>query len=96
MSVPPIFPTAYYRLLAKGAQQLGLSRTTLAMSALRHYLKTQQTKNAPITKVLSADLTEQFAAAQRKLAKDWWSSLTAEERKARAKKANQARWPKKQ
>jgi len=58
-------------------------------------VKEQKAQQAPIAKVLPADLAEQFAAAQRKIAKNWWNTLSEEERKARARKANQARWGKK-
>ena len=94
MSLPPVFPATYYKLLAQGARKLSMSRTKLAVTAVRHYLKAIAGKNAPRTKALgSEDLAQKFAEAQRKIAKEWWSTLSPEEKAARTKKANQARWP---
>ncbi len=96
MSLPPVFPASYYRLLARGAKELGISRAKLAVTAIRHYLKAVASQNAPKAKALgSEDLAQKFAEAQRKIAKEWWSTLSPEEKAARTKKANQARWPKK-
>jgi hypothetical protein len=92
MSLPPVFPTAFYRLLAKGAQQLGVSRTRLATDALRHYLKAQTKKNSPLRQVLPDDLAEQFAEARRKMAEEWWSNLDEKEKTERGRKAARARW----
>jgi hypothetical protein len=96
MSLPPVFPTAFYKLLAQGAQRLGMGRAKLAMTALRYYLKAVESKNAPLTKALgSEELAERYADAQRKIARKWWSKVSEEERKARAQKAIKARWSKK-
>src|SRR5690242_7595558 len=95
MSLPPVFPAAFYRRLAKGAQQLGVSRARLAMDALSQYLKAQKKQNAPIRKFLPGDLAEQFAEARRKAAEEWWSTVTEKERSERGRKAAQARWGKK-
>ncbi len=95
MSIPPVFPAAFYRLLAKTAQQLGVSRSSLGMDALRAYAKAQKAQAAPIRKVLPEDLAQQFAEARRKIAQNWWNSLDEKDKKARLKKAHEARWPKK-
>ena len=92
MSLPPVFPAAFYRLLAKGAQQLGVSRPRLATDALRHYLQAQKKKNAPIRRVLPADLAEQFAEARRKMAEEWWNTVSEKEKTERGRKAARARW----
>lgn len=96
MSLPPVFPVAFYRLLVKGAQKLGISRVKLATDSLRHYLKAQKAKSAPAAKALPKGVAEHLSKASRKFAKDWWDKLPEAEKKARAKKANQARWKKKQ
>jgi hypothetical protein len=94
MTLPPVFPASFYRLLAQGALQLGVSRAQLATDAVRFYLKAQKAKRTPTAQVLPEELAEQFKEARRKLAQNWWSKLTKEERIARAQKANQARWNK--
>ena len=96
MSLPPVFPTSYYRLLAQGARDLGMSRAKLAVVAVRHYLKAIASKNTPKAKAFgNEELAQEFAEAQGKIARQWWSTLSPEEKAARTKKANQARWPKK-
>ncbi len=96
MSLPPAFPASFYRLLTEGSLKLGVSRTKLVTDAVRYYLKAQERQSTPTAQVLPEELAGHFVEARRKLAKKWWDSLSAEERKARAMKANQARWPKKQ
>jgi len=43
----------------------------------------------------SEELARKYAEAQRKVAKQWWTTISPEEKAARTKKANEARWPKK-
>jgi hypothetical protein len=58
-------------------------------------MKAIQFKKDPFTKAVgSEDLAKRFAAANSKISKKWWSGISAEERKARAQKAIQARWSK--
>jgi hypothetical protein len=96
MSIPPIFPAMFYKRLAEGAQKLGISRTRLALRALLFYLKSVETKKAPMAKTLGdEELSEKYKEAQGKLSKKWWSTLTEEERRERALKAIRARWDKK-
>ena len=94
MTLPPVFPASFYRLLTQGAMQLGVSRAQFATDAVRFYLKAQKAKRKPTAQVLPEELAEQLKEARRKLAQDWWSKVTKEERTARAKKANAARWSK--
>jgi hypothetical protein len=62
---------------------------------VRHYLKAIHFKKDPFTKALgSEELAKRYADANSKISKKWWSGVSAEERKARAQKAVQARWSK--
>ena len=95
MSLPPVFPATFYKLLAEGAKKLGVTRVKFAMDAARHYLGSLEKKNAPIAKALgSEELAKRFGEARSKIAKRWWSTLSEEERTARSQKAIQARWGK--
>ena len=97
MSIPPVFPASFYKLLVEGAKKLGVSRARFAMDAARHYLKAIETKrkSGPIAEALdSEELAERYRAARSKVAKKWWSTVSEEEKKARAQKAVQARWGK--
>ena len=96
MSLPPVFSTSFYRLLQQGAEQLGVSRNQFAIDAMRHYLKEQERMNTPTAQVLPEELAEHMKEARRKLAQQWWDTLTKEERTSRARRAITARWAKKQ
>jgi hypothetical protein len=97
MTLPPIFPASFYKLLKEGAEKLGVSRATFATRAARHYLKVIEAKRAPIMKALgNEDLAKQYGKMQGTISKKWWSTLSEEEKKERARKAAQARWGKKQ
>ena len=96
MSVPPVFPVAFYKLLAKGAKQFGLTRERLAMAAVRQFIHKKESRDAPLAKRLgSEELAELYKEASRKASKDWWSTLTAKERRERSQRAITARWGKK-
>jgi len=96
MSVPPVFPADFYKMLVEGAKKLGMSRVKFAMDAVRHYLKAIDTKDAPAVKALgSEELAQQFSEAHRKIAKNWWKTISAEERAERSRKALEGRWGKK-
>lgn len=95
MSVPPVFPASFYKLILQGAKLLGVSRANFALNAARHYLKAIQSTNNPFAKAVgSEDLAKRYAEANSKISKKWWSTVSAEERKARSQKAIQARWAK--
>ena len=95
MAVPPVFSKSFYKLLAEAAEEFGISRGTLAIRALRHYIKELRIRNSPITEAMNEDSAKQYAKVQSKLAKNYWSGVSVEDRKARLKKALEARWSKK-
>src|SRR4051794_22430683 len=96
MALPPAFPASFYRLLAKGAERLGVSRIKFVMEAMRYYLHAKETKSSPMVKALgSEELAEKYGEARRKIAKKWWATVSEEEKMERIRKANAARWGKK-
>jgi hypothetical protein len=73
------------------------SELRFAMDAMRYYLRAMESKNAPMAKALgSEELAEKYSEAKRKIAKKWWSTVSEEEKMAHIRKANEARWGKKQ
>jgi hypothetical protein len=95
LSIPPVFSATFYQLIVKGAKQLGVSRAQFTLDAVRYYLRNLNQKKSSAAKALgSEELAKQFSEAHSKIAKKWWSTISDEERSARAKKAVQARWAK--
>ena len=97
MSIPPVFPASFYKALVEGAKLLGVSRVRFATDAVRHYFKAVEKKRSTgaLAKALdSEELTKSYKAANSRIAKEWWSTVSEKERKERALKAIQARWSK--
>ena len=96
MSLPPSFTPTYFRKLAQEAMELGVNRAKLAMDALNYYTRAMKKKKAPITKAMgSKELADKYSEANRKIAKEWWGTVSEEEKRERALKAVRARWAKK-
>ena len=83
-------------MLLAYSKEFGLTRVEFTLQALRHHAKSLRLQRSPTTKALgSEEAAEQFAAAQSQLARERWSQVSPEERKARMKKVMDARWTKK-
>jgi len=82
-------------MLLAYSKEFGVTRIEFALQAFRHYAKSLRLQRSPATKALgSEEAAQQFAAAQSQLARERWSKVPPEERKARTKKAMAARWGK--
>jgi hypothetical protein len=95
MSLPVSFPQSFYRLLNAAAKKTGMARAELAAKAIRFYMAALEKKKSPATKALGEIGAQKFAEMSKKVSQTWWSSLTPEERSARAKKGAEGRWGKK-
>ena len=94
MTLPPSFPQSFYRALTNGAKKAGMTRAAFAMKAVRFYAATLEKRKSTTAKALGVLDAEKFAAMSRKVSKEWWSTLTPEEKTERAKKAAEGRWGK--
>jgi hypothetical protein len=98
MSIPPVFPAIFYKVLVQGAKVRGVSRAEFALEAAQEHLKTlraKDTKDSALAKALgSEELAKRFREANSKISKKWWSKLSEEEKTERARKAVEARWGK--
>ena len=95
MSLPASFPQSFWRLLNSAAKKAGISRSTFALKAVRFYAASLEKRKSTTAKALGVHDAEKFAAMSRKVSKEWWSTLTSEEKTERAKKAAEGRWGKK-
>lgn len=95
MTLPPSFSQNFYRLLTKAAKKAGMTRAAFAMKAVRYYAAALDKRESPTSKALGPIDAQKFAAMSRKVSKEWWSTLTPEEKTARAKAAAEGRWGKK-
>jgi hypothetical protein len=77
--------------LARDANRLGLSRPALIQEAVKHYVafREKATSAAELT-VTEVAAMKKFREVQAKATKNWWKTLTPEERRARAQKASKA------
>jgi hypothetical protein len=92
--MPVVFSKAFYKALAAYAAEFHTTRAQFVMKAVRHYAEQLRKKNSPMGKALpSEDVASAFREAQSNLAKNWWATLTPEEKAERSRKANEARWP---
>jgi hypothetical protein len=98
MSIPPVFPAIFYKVLVEGAKLRGVSRAEFALEAAQEHLKTLKSKDKKDSALAQAlgseDLAKQFREANSKISKKWWSKLSEEEKTERARKAVEARWGK--
>jgi hypothetical protein len=93
--MPVVLSKAFYKALAGYAAEFRTTRAQFVMKAVRHYAETLRKKDSPMSKALPSDeIVEVYRSAQGALSKKWWSTLTAEEKSARAMKAIEARWGK--
>ena len=99
MSIPPVFPAIFYKVLVEGSKVRGVSRAEFAVEAAQEHLKTlrsKDTKDSALSKALgSEDLAKRYREANSKISKKWWARLSEEEKTERARKAVEARWGKK-
>jgi hypothetical protein len=96
-AIPPWFdlPKTFYRNLAAYAEEFGLTTAEFLNRSIRHYAKALREKDSPAMKALgSVEFTERFKQMSADGAKAWWSTITPEEKSARAKKAIESRWAK--
>jgi hypothetical protein len=94
MSLPPSFTKTFYRTLNRVAKEAGVDRVTFALKALRFYAAALKKRKSPVTRALGSD-AETYTEQARKVSQNWWATLTAAEKTARAKKAIESRWGKK-
>ena len=97
--MPPWFglPKSFYKKLAEYAAEFGMTRQQMLQKAIAHYAQTLRDRNAPLAKALGKpEITQRFKEMASQAAKGWWANVTPEEKKARAQKANAARWEKAQ
>jgi hypothetical protein len=95
LRTPPIFSKSFYRQLAEYAEEFAVTRAEFAFRALRHYAKELRMRGSTLNEALGDDDAKRYGEVQSKLTKKWWASMTPEQRKARTKKANEARWAQK-
>lgn len=95
MTVPPVFSKSFYTLLAKYAEEFGLTRGAFVMRAIKHYAKALRVRESTLGDVLTEESVDRYKEIQGKLAKNYWATVPEEERKRRAAKALAARWGKK-
>jgi hypothetical protein len=95
MRMPPVFSKSFYRLLTEAAEEFGVSRGSLAIRALKFYIKELRLRTSPLTDAVGEDSAKEYAKVQSKLSKDYWATVPVEERKRRAAAALEARWGKK-
>jgi hypothetical protein len=95
MAMPPVFSKSFYKLLTEAAEEFGISRSEFVMRALRYYIKELRIRKSPITEALDEESAKTFSQIQSKLSRNYWATLTEDERKARTAAAREGRWPKK-
>lgn len=91
----PVFSKSFYRLLTEASEEFGVSRASLAIRALKFYIKELRLRKSPLTDAVGEDSAKEYAKVQSKLSKDYWATVPVEERKRRAAAALEARWGKK-
>jgi hypothetical protein len=96
--LPPLFSREFFSLLRSAAEQFGTSRADFALRALKYYVAALREKSekaqAPKPQsvpALTIDQTELFRKMSSKVAREWWSNLSPEERAQRAATARAAR-----
>jgi hypothetical protein len=97
--VPPWFglPKSFYKKLAEYAAEFGMTRQQLLIKAIPHYAQALRDRNAPLAKALGKpEITQRFKQMVSQASKNWWANVSPEEKKARAQRANAARWKKAQ
>jgi metal-responsive CopG/Arc/MetJ family transcriptional regulator len=93
--MPVVFSKAFYKTLADYAVEFRTTRSRFVMKAVRYYAEEMRKKHSPMGKAIpSQDIVSAYRDAQGAVSKEWWATLTPEERSARAKKAIEARWGK--
>ena len=95
MALPPVFSKSFYQLLAKFADEFGLTRGAFVMHAIKYYAKELRARSSAIGDALGDEDLQRYAKIQGKLAKNYWATVDPEERKKRTAKALEARWGKK-
>ncbi len=93
--MPPVFSKSFYRLLTEAAEEFGVTRSEIAIRALKHYIKELRLRKSPLTDAVGEDSAKEYGKVQSQISKNYWSTVSPEERKRRAAIALKARWAKK-
>lgn len=89
-----LFPTKrFYEKLNRVATETGLSRLDALNKGLDALLRETQKKNSALNKSVKTGIQEEaFRKTMGQVSRDYWSTLTPEEKRARAQKSAEARW----
>jgi hypothetical protein len=93
-----LFPTKkFYEKLNRVATETGLSRLDALNRGLDALLRETQKQNSPLNRVVKTGIQEEaFRKTMGQVSRDYWSTLTPEEKRQRAQKSAQARWRKRE
>ncbi len=89
-----MFSKSFYKLLAEFAEEFAVTRSEFAIRALKHYAKELRFRTSALSDALGDESIEQYKKVQGKLAKNYWATVDASERKRRTAAALEARWAK--
>ena len=95
MRLPAVLSKSFWELLAKAAEEFGVTRAEFAIRALKHYIKELRIRKSPITAATSEEQAKQYSKMQSTVSRTFWNSLDEEERRKRTEAARKKRWPKK-
>jgi hypothetical protein len=95
MRMPPVLSKSFWELLARSAEEFGVTRAEFAIRALKHYVKELRIRSSPITSAMGEDTAKEYSKVQSTLSKTYWATVDEEERKKRTAAAREKRWPKK-
>lgn len=85
-------PKSFYRRLAAYTEEFGVSSADFLTQSMDQYARELRARNSPGAKTLGLRVTRQLKKLASEGARNWWSKLTPEQRQARARRANEARW----
>ena len=86
---------SFYKKLNRIANQCGLSRYEALSRGLDALRREREVRNSPLNRnIKSPAQSEVFRRTMGQVSRNYWSTVSAEEKRARARKSAQARWRK--